>query len=319
MFPTESAEIVAGIQDVLEKKMQKNRTKTAVVATQSSPQLHPPMERGKSTVAITGHGRRRRSSIMKMFGAAISPNTRKVVPMQALSSSDDREEEYSAEDHSPPDTSYIMDDSNSFDSFGEKSKPQQEATLVKRLWDSGIFFIIVYTYFMVPLRFAITINPLIYIVDYIIDAILLFDSFLNWTYWPANDAGKSYFHKNDIRTLYCNKYLYKDMLARFPYDLATLLVLGRKHQVVALTMKCLRLPKLFLIMRSMDMFSQLESLLNEIAFPFLYLRICEVIWKHVVVTSPHHVLMWRAGYNWMSGYRALARMRIFNIWKCKHS
>jgi hypothetical protein len=282
MFPAESAEIVKDIEDVLEKKMQKNRTKTVLAAASSppsgpKPMLPSPLEKGKSTVAITGHGKRRRSSISKMFNAITSsPSKRKVLPMLTLSAHNDMEEFGPSEEEGSPITTGPVDDSGSFDMTGVLLQPRQETSVLKRLWDSGIFFIIVYTYFMVPLRFAITINPMIYLVDYFIDAILIFDSFLNWTYWPANDAGKSYVLQMDIRRLYCSKFLFKDLIARFPYDIATVLIVGRKPQVVALTMKCLRLPKLLLIARSLDMFSQLESLLNDIAFPFLYLRICEV-------------------------------------------
>ena len=271
MYPAEGAEIIAGIEAVLAQKNQRNQARK-----ESDSFSVPSLSREHSKVAVlsTPPDKRRRSSIAQFF-SSLKPTPRKVIPLDSDFDSDDYGHPLSSQQQSM--RGFNTDGSK--EDLAKEPVPEgvTEASVEKRVWDSAMLFAIIYIYFMVPLRFAIVLNPLLYIVDYLVDGVLILDSVLKWTYWPVKEAGVLLYHSVDIRRAYTAKHLWLDVLTRFPYDIIVLATWNLDKESIALVMACLRLPKLLLIIRSVKMFAQLESILSEIRFPFFYVRLCEVI------------------------------------------
>ena len=156
-------------------------------------------------------------------------------------------------------------------------KELEEGSRSRRLWDSFLFFILLYNLVMIPFRVALNIYPPLYALDFTFDLLLIFDSYLNWTWFRRNTGGKPIKDPIRIRAAYYRDGMTQDLLARFPWDLIALCFIGARHRRLMKVMSWLRVPKLLLAMKGINQMSALESLLEETNLTFVSLRIFQVL------------------------------------------
>jgi len=162
----------------------------------------------------------------------------------------------------------------------------EEGSYARRSWECFLLLIVLYNVIMIPLRIAIedgNMNPLMYIVDYIFDLVLLFDMFLKAKYVQRVVHGKKVTNSENIWENYKIFELRNDLIARFPYDLVALAFWGNSVNTPIFVLSFLRIPKVYLMLKGLDFMTSAESVLEEAKISFFVWRLLQVLFCCLLV------------------------------------
>jgi CRP-like cAMP-binding protein len=146
----------------------------------------------------------------------------------------------------------------------------------RRMWDSVLFFILMYNLVMVPFRIALSVYPPLYGLDFAFDLMLMLDSYLHCTWFRLSVGGKHVSDPERIRAAYMKNHFKQDFIARFPWDLIILFFLGQATNQILFIMPYLRIPKLVLMLKGVQQLGSMESLLEETNMTFVSMRMLQV-------------------------------------------
>jgi CRP-like cAMP-binding protein len=153
---------------------------------------------------------------------------------------------------------------------------QTEENYAKQLMVSLVLIATLYNIFMIPLRIALPVPPIVYVADYLLDIVLLLDMFLNWTVWPVISAGRMLNNPGEIRKRYVRENLKVDVIARFPFDIFALFALSSSPDDALFALAILRIPKILLVLNAVPLMTHFEATMSRLKIPFFYVRIVEV-------------------------------------------
>ena len=159
---------------------------------------------------------------------------------------------------------------------------------VKLAWDVLMFSVLLYYTIIIPLRIALTLNPSIFIADYVCDALCLLDSYLYFTVFALFHGGQLQTRSADIQANFRAKRMVVDVAAELPYDLLALCFTSSyQGDTFLLIRAALRVPKLLKLYLLPHYFAQVERLSKVWGISPLLLRFAQitssiVLFSHIV-------------------------------------
>lgn len=133
----------------------------------------------------------------------------------------------------------------------------------KLYWDVMIGVTLLYYAFIIPLRIALTLEPDLLYLDYIVDAISIYDCYMCTTVFAVYSAGELLVLDKDIRAHYFRTRFWGDLASSVPYDLIALGFLDYDLQTMHFIRAILRVPKFIRLRLAPHYLNQFYRLLQK--------------------------------------------------------
>jgi hypothetical protein len=213
--------------------------------------------------------------IAKELGVLLNDTSESITEKGVSISSSIKDESQKVQEGVPPVLDPIVD-VNSF---------MYPDSVLRKLWDVVMGFILLYYAFMIPLRIALNLDPNIYFLDYALDLMFLADCYFHWTVFKTYSGGELVKATHEIREIYVGSRMKMDLVASFPYDIFALCFLGQPAMVLARAIlrlpKIVRLPQIFILIKRLG--SVFNNVINDFSLlPFLDLILAIFLIGHWV-------------------------------------
>ena len=162
-------------------------------------------------------------------------------------------------------------------------KHLDEGSKFRRLWNTVLFAILMYNMIMIPLRLALDISGMFFIIDFSLDIVLLVDAYLKANMFRRSVGGRNLVEAGQLRAAYLKNDLKFDLPARFPYEFFVIFIIGQPAHAVWDLLKMLRIPKLLLLINGGHLLNEAELLLAELKVSFVTVRLVQVLVACVLI------------------------------------
>jgi CRP-like cAMP-binding protein len=152
------------------------------------------------------------------------------------------------------------------------------------LWDLAISLTLVYYALVVPMRIALELGDHLFILDYILDAVNVYENYLHMSAFAVYSAGELLVCHSEIRAHYLHTRRTGDLVASLPYDLIALAFLGDSGRKLSFVRAILRLPKLLRLRLSAEYFGQCKRQIQKTGVSSALVTVIELTCSVLTVT-----------------------------------
>lgn len=170
---------------------------------------------------------------------------------------------------STPTSSFSMDSPPIVSSLPINSKSfYHPDSLPRQLWGLLLLLIFLYNMFMIPLRFSLSITPYLYILDYLLDGILLINLYLIYCKFYTLHRGVYVTDTHGLRDLFLKENFSYGYFACIPFDILGIFMINQPPSYLDYTLKICRITKLFIVFDASLYAKYTLSLLEKLRIPY---------------------------------------------------
>jgi CRP-like cAMP-binding protein len=147
----------------------------------------------------------------------------------------------------------------------------------RKIWEVLLLLIVLYNMFMIPLRIAIRLPGKYFMVDYILDIILLLDMYMTYAKFYSIREGRVVTNPEKIKSMFLEQNFKRSFYAYIPFDILAIVMISQTKTYVYWTLTVLRVPKLILSVDYMKHFSAVEDLLDQLKVPYVAGRVANLL------------------------------------------
>jgi CRP-like cAMP-binding protein len=147
----------------------------------------------------------------------------------------------------------------------------------RKLWGSLLMVIGVYNLIMIPLRLAIRISPVVYLVDYLLDVVLFVNLYLIYFKFYTIRSGILVTDTKVIQSHFFQENFTHHLVAYVPFDILVVFLLTQSTESTLWAMRVIRIPKIFLLFKFPENFSYFEDILSSLKVNYVGSRVIRML------------------------------------------